>query len=347
MERRRSDIQMNGEDMVGNTRSLIAAELLPGLDILPTFELSDELVASMRSAGPIGNLLGSMDRPPLVQALQAVNCEERFIAGAAGSPEVRILLYTPHEKATAPRPACLHVHGGGYVLGGPEMNDEVSRAMVAELGCAIVSVDYRLAPETHYPHSLEDCYAALRWLNEEAEALGVNRNAIAVTGESAGGGHAASLATLARDRGEFKVCLQSLDSPMLDDRTGSGVEPHAYCGEFVWTARSNRYGWRALLGVEPGGNDVPIGAVPARTPDLSGMPPTFITVGAVDLFAEESMEYARRLIRAGVPTELHVIPGAFHGFQVVRNSPQALACERLRFAALARAFADHAAAGAA
>jgi acetyl esterase/lipase len=328
---------MNGHDVVVKTRGLIAAELLPGLDILPTFELSDELIASLRSAGP-----GSMDRPPLSEALQAVSCEERFIAGAAGSPEVRILLYTPHAKVTAPRPACLHVHGGGYVMGGPEMNDEMNRSMAAALGCVIVSVDYRLAPETRYPHSLEDCYAALRWLNEEAEALRVNRNAIAIAGESAGAGHAASLATLARDRGEFKVCLQSLDSPMLDDRTGSSNEPHAYCGEFVWTPHSNRYGWRALLGVEPGGNDVPVGAVPARTPDMRGMPPTFISVGAVDLFAEESMEYARRLIRAGVPTELHVIPGAFHGYQIVRSSPQARAGERLRTEALAHAFADHA-----
>jgi triacylglycerol lipase len=125
---------------------------------------------------------------------------------------------------------------------------------------------------------------------------------------------------------------------MLDDRTGSTSDPHPYCGEFVWTPVSNRFGWRSLLGVEPGGPDVPAEAVPARASDLSGLPPTFITVGALDLFLEEDLEYARRLIRAGVPTEFHVIPGAFHGFSVVGgDAPQVQEHERLRQDAFARA----------
>src|SRR5262249_24598873 len=132
--------------------------------------------------------------------------------------------------------------------------------------------------------------------------------------------------------------LQLLDSPMLDDRTGTTSDPHPYCGEFVWTPSSNRFGWRSLLGAEPGSSDVPADAVPARAVDLSGLPPTFIAVGALDLFLEESLEYARRLILAGVPTELHVVPGAYHGFQVTGGAaPQVRSHIRLRTEALARA----------
>ena len=127
---------------------------------------------------------------------------------------------------------------------------------------------------------------------------------------------------------------------MLDDRTGSSSDPHPHCGEFVWTPNSNRFGWRSLLGVEPGSPDVPAGAVPAREADLSGLPPTYIAVGALDLFLEESLEYARRLIRAGVPTELHVTPGAYHGFGVGGvDTPQVQTYLRLRREALARALA--------
>jgi triacylglycerol lipase len=128
---------------------------------------------------------------------------------------------------------------------------------------------------------------------------------------------------------------------MLDDRTGTpaGAAPHPYVGEFVWTPASNRFGWRALLGQEPGGADVPAAAVPARATDLSGLPPTFIALGALDLFLEESLDYIRRLTRAGVPVELHVIPGAFHGFSAAGpNAPQVEALARYRHDALARAF---------
>jgi len=319
------------------TRALVAPELLQGLDLLPKFELGEEILSLVRSGGGGREW---MTPPPLSPEQQAIRCEQRFIAGAAGTPDVRVLIYTPPGKSTAPRPAYFHMHGGGYVLGMPEINDGSNRSIVAELDCILVSVAYRLAPETRFPGALEDCYTALTWLYANAESLGVNRSRIAIGGESAGGGHAAALALLARKRGEVSICLQLLDSPMLDDRTGSASDPHPYCGEFVWPPASNRFGWRALLGVEPGGPDVPVEAVPARATDLSRLPPTFIVVGALDLFLEENLEYARRLIRAGVPTELHVIPGAFHGFAVAGGSaPQVQACLRWRRDALARAFA--------
>ncbi len=329
-----SDAPVNGSSPVASgTRPLVAPELLPWLDIFPSISLSDESLALMRSGGGRG-----MTPPPLSPEQQAVGCEERFAPGPRGAPDVRVLVYTPPDRA-APCPAYLHMHGGGYVLGDPEINDGSNRTIAAEQGCIVVSVDYRLAPETRFPGALEDCYAALLWLHAEAGRLGVDRARIAIGGESAGAGHAAALALLARDRGEAPICFQLLDSPMLDDRTGSGADPHPYCGEFAWTPAHNRFGWSALLGVAAGGPDVPAAAAPSRATDLGGLPPTFIAIGALDLFLEESMEYARRLIRAGVPTELHVIPGAFHGFAFAGgDAPQVQALLRFRGDALARAF---------
>ena len=321
------------------TRQLIAPELLQSLDLLPSFDWSDQVLAAVRAGAGIGR--EAMKVPPLSPEEQAVVCEQRFVPGPPGAPDVRVLVYTPTGQPAEQRPAYLHMHGGGFVLGTPEINDGSNRSLASELGCVVVSVDYRLAPETRFPGALEDCYAALVWLHAQAEQMGVDRRRIAIGGESAGGGHAASLAMLARKRREIPICLQLLDSPMLDDRTGSSSDPHPYCGEFVWTPTSNRFGWRALLGVEPGGPEVPVDAVPARASDLGGLPPVFIAVGALDLFLEENVEYARRLIRAGVPTELHVIPGAFHGFAAAGgDAPQVRGSLRLRSAALARAFAQ-------
>ena len=137
-----------------------------------------------------------------------------------------------------------------------------------------------------------------------------------------------------------EICFQIHDAPMLDDRTGTTSDPHPHTGEFVWTPEKNRFGWQALLDLEPGGAEVRDEMVPARTPDLSGLPPTFISVGALDLFLEENLEYTRRLSRAGVPVELHVIPGAYHGFGVAGQSPQLEQLAQLRNNALARAFGN-------
>jgi triacylglycerol lipase len=325
----------NKSNSPSRTLGLVAPELLPLLDIFPAFDFNEDVLPAVRA----GTAIERENRPPLSPEQQAVACEERFVPGPPGAPDVRVLVYTPpRQKTVAPRPAYLQMHGGGFVIGNPEINDASNRSLAAELDCVVVSVDYRLAPETRFPGALEDCYASLLWLCAEAGRLGVDRSRIAIGGESAGGGHAAALALLARKRGDIRICLQLLDSPMLDDRTGSSSDPHPHCGEFVWTPNSNRFGWRSLLGAEPGGPQVPVEAVPARVADLTGLPPAFITVGALDLFLEEDMEYARRLIRAGVPTELHVIPGAFHGFGAAGGqAPQVQACMRLRRDALGRA----------
>jgi triacylglycerol lipase len=294
-------------------------------------ELTDETLALMRAPNALRR--PGLVPPPLTPAQQAVRCEQVMIPSRSGAPDVRALLYTPPGQA-AVRPAYLHLHGGGFVLGMPEINDGSNRDIADRQRCFVLSVDYRLAPETRHPGPLEDCYAALAWLFANAATFGIDTARIAIGGESAGGGHAASLALLARDRGEYPICFQLLDSPMLDDRT---VTPPAY-GEYTWGAAQNRFGWAALLGCEPGSAQVPAAAVPARAARLDGLPPTFIAVGAIDLFADEDIAYARRLIAVGVPTELHVIPGAFHGFGLGANSPQARALMRYRHEALSRAF---------
>ena len=320
------------------SRHLIAPELLVGLERMPSLPLSDSFIAQLRQMVGTGQAQPSFEAPPLPPAYQAVLCEQRFIPGLAGEPDVRVLVYTPPHAASAPRPAYLHMHGGGFVLGSPEINDSSNRAYASDLDCVVVSVDYRLAPETRFPGALNDCYAALLWLHDQAEALGVDRARIAIGGESAGGGHAATLALHARDKGEVAICFQLLEAPMLDDRTGSSREPNPYCGEFVWTPEQNRYGWSALLGMAPGGNDVPAGAVPARAASLEGLPPACITVGALDLFMDENVNFAGRMMQAGIPTELHVIPGGYHGFGAAGpQAPLVRMLLDLRRNALARA----------
>ena len=312
-----------------STRHLVAPELARGIDLFPPMDF-DQGIAPFRG----GFVL--REQSPLPPELEVVNREERFIPGAPGDPDVRILLYTPPGVAAASRPAVLDIHGGGFVLGDPEMGDMLNRQTALELGVVLVSVDYRLAPETAWPGSLHDNYAALCWLAGQAKELGVDPARIAIAGGSAGGGHAAALAIHARNQGGPAICFQLLDFPMLDDRTCVHPEPHPYVGEFVWTPERNHFGWKSLLGAEPGGDDVHETAAPARIADPTGLPPTYISIGALDLFLEESLEYARRLTRAGVPVELHVIPGAYHGSGLTADAPQSKLAAELRMRALAR-----------
>jgi acetyl esterase/lipase len=255
------------------------------------------------------------ERMPSPSLAAAPAWTERMIPGPRGAPPVKIFVVNAGKSGSA-RPAILHMHGGGFVLGRAreELPDVLETA--AALDCVVVTVDYRLAPETPFPGSLEDNYAGLKWLYANADELGVDVARIAVMGGSAGGGHAAMLAIAARDRGEVPLVYQALIYPMLDDRTGSTIQKPRQQGAVGWTPAANRFGWTSLLGVPAGSARLPKGSVPARLDDLRGLPPTFIGVGSIDLFVDEDIEYARRLIQAGVPVTLDVVPGAFHGFQM-------------------------------
>ena len=225
-----------------------------------------------------------------------------------------------------------------YVLLALGLNIVVGYAGLLDLGyVAFYAVGAYLFGLMASPH-LADNFAALAWLAGNAAGLGVDPARIAIAGESAGGGHAAMLAQHAQARGGPALCLQVLDAPMLDDRTGTTADPHPYTGEFVWTAEKNRFGWTALLGVAAGGGDVPAQAVPARASDLAGQPAAYIAVGALDLFLEENLEYARRLTRAGVPVELHVTPGSYHGAGIMAAAPQNRQALEWKLAAYRRAF---------
>jgi acetyl esterase/lipase len=241
---------------------------------------------------------------------------QRRIPGPPDNPEINVVIVdpTPGEKN---RPAFLDIHGGGYIAGFPGWLPTFLQTAAMHTGCVVVSPEYRLSPEAHFPAALEDNYATLRWMHANADSLGIDRKRIAVGGESAGGGHAAMLAIAARDRKEFPILFQLLIYPMLDDRTGSTRAVPPQIGQFVWNTTSNLFGWTSLLGVPAGSATVPAGAVPARVENLAGLPPAFISVGDIDLFVDEDLEYARRLIAAGVPTEVHVVPGAYHGYDVL------------------------------
>jgi len=275
--------------------------------------------------------------PPSAPRLADVPVEEVRAPVGKGQPDVT--LFVINAKSGGNRPAILHTHGGGHILGSARSEVAYEQALARALDCVIVTVEYRLAPGTTYAGSIEDVYAGLRWLHAQAGRLGVDRARLVAMGESAGGTHAALLAFTARDRREIPLAAQILIYPMLDDRTGSTERPPAFMGAFGWTAAANRFGWKCFLGTEPGGAAVPSAAVPARRSDLAGLPPTYVAVGGVDLFASEDIDYARRLSEAGVPTELLVLPGAFHGFdRVVPQARISQAFTKAKLDALRKAF---------
>jgi len=246
--------------------------------------------------------------PRLLPVLRAMS-KLRFRSSAPSDAEVITLgsgvgvrLFRPAHQD--PAPALLWIHGGGYVIGSADMDDHLCARFSKRLGITVASVDYRLAPEHPYPAALQDCFSALTWL---ARLPGVDPARVAIGGASAGAGLAAALALWARDHG-FTPVFQLLVYPMLDDRSALTTDKPGYR---LWNPRANRFGWSSYLG----GAD-PAAAVPARRDDLSGLAPAWIGVGSNDLFHDEDLAYAERLRAAGVPCDVEVVPGAFHGFDI-------------------------------
>jgi len=309
-------------------RDLVDPDLLSGLDLMPGFALTEGSLPAIRAE--MEEMIALVPEP----AGAGVAWRETAVRSPDGH-EVAVRVYTPGGDA-GPRPAILQIHGGGYVMGSHRLSHAANLVTAVEVDAVVVAVDYRLAPETPAPGAVEDCHAALAWLAAEASALGVDPKRIAVRGESAGGGLAAALCLRARDRGGPAIIHQNLIYPMLDDRTCITQLPE-HLGAFVWTPEANAFGWRALLGGPPGAGKVPDYAVAARAKRLTGLPAAFIAVGGLDLFLLEDLDYARRLIEAGVPSELHIYPGAYHGFDVVADAPPAQRMRRDAVLALRRA----------
>ncbi len=315
-----------------NTLHLIDSELIPPSQQIPSPGFRSDTLREVR-ASMLAKAIAALpaDNP-------VVSVETLIVPGPGDAPEVRVLAYRPTGVQGA-LPVLLHLHGGGYVVGSPERKGAEHRKLAVDLGCVIYSVDYRLAPETPFPGAVEDGYAVLQWLHENTSQHCLDMSRIGVIGESAGGGLAASLALMVRDRGEYRFLFQHLVSPMLDDRTAVKPRLNPRMGEFAWTKEDNAFGWSSLLGGTVGGEDVSPYAAAARAGDLSGLPSTYLSVAGMDLLMQEELDYAQRLACAGVPLELHVYPGAYHGF--VPPCPKArisIAAARDSFDALHRAF---------
>ena len=277
-------------------------------------------------------------RRPVFPPSEGVEATDRVIPGPPGDPEIKVRIYRARSAAgQTGLPGFYWIHGGGMIMGSLDGDNVRLSEFVEKAGCVAVSVDYRLAPENPHPAPVEDCYAGLVWMVSHAEELGIDASRVAIGGASAGGGLAAATALVARERSGPKLRLQLLVYPMLDDRNITRSS-HEITAIGVWDRPTNIGGWRALLGELAGTENVPHHAAPARAVDLAGLPPAFIDVGTADLFRDEDIDYAQRLMQAGVPTELHVYPGAYHGFEgMAPGARLTLLARSLRVAALAHA----------
>ncbi len=297
--------------MIGAMTYAIDPELLPWLDMLPAVALTDHesLLAARSSMSQLGEVL------PSYEPANPIDVRDTAVPGPSDAPDVPVRVYAPAGRTEAV-PGLLYIHGGGFVLGDLDMFHTTLLRLVDELGIVIVSVDYRLAPEHPFPAPVEDCYAALTWLEAKADELGVDPGRLGVGGESAGGGLSAAVALLARDRGGPALAFQFLGIPELDDRLGT-PSMRAYTDTPVWNRPNAVFSWTSYLGAEPGGEDVSPYAAPARATDLAGLPPAFVTTCQFDPLRDEGIEYARRLAHAGVAVELRHYPGTFHGSGLV------------------------------
>ncbi len=265
--------------------------------LVPTRDLSADFLAEIRASLPV----------QFPELSDAVERSDHVVDEANG---VVVRVHRP-EGLEGAVPCVYSIHGGGYIRGTYDMDDAKFDRWCPTYGIVGVSVEYRLAPETAYPGPLEDCYAGLKWTHDNAAEIGIDPAKIGITGVSAGGGLCAALALLARDRGEVPLQFQLLDCPMIDDRQ---ITPSSQLENLViWTKETNAFGWRCYLGDLYGTDGIPYTAAAARAEDLSGLPEAYICVGGADGFRDEDIIYAMRLYGAGVPTELHVYPGAPHG----------------------------------
>ncbi len=288
------------------------ADLLPAISALPPGSLAGftaDDIPRMRQAPPRAPLPTDED----LRRGGTYELSDERVPGPAGAPDVPLLICRP---AAAETPvACLYyIHGGGMIMGGQRSGGFAEMfGHAAELGLAVISVEYRLAPETPHPGPVEDCYAGLAWVAGHAAELGIDPAGLIVGGVSAGGGLSAAVALLARDRGGPALAGQLLGCPMLDDRNDT-PSARQMAGLGAWDRAANAVGWTALLGDARGGPDVSPYAAPARATDLSGLPPAFIDVGSAETFRDEDVAYATRIWQAGGQAELHVWPGGAHGF---------------------------------
>lgn len=302
---------MTRDHGAGLERPPFDAELIDGLerwsDIVPSTITSDNLIAVRAARVPGRSLFEGLCRE------QGLRVEDYTVPSFDGAS---IVLTVIRPTTVNEGPCAYFVHGGGMFMGDRFSGAALLVDLVARLGMVGVTVEYRLAPEFPDPVPREDCYAGLKWVLDRSEALRVDRNRIILVGRSAGGALAGGLAHRARDEGERGIFGQMLVYPMLDDRAAS-ISCEQFSGVGMWDRTSNETGWAALLGERRGGPEVGPYTAPARSTALTGLPPTYLEVGTNDVLRDEIVDYATRLTQSGVSTELHMWPGASHGFDEV------------------------------
>jgi acetyl esterase/lipase len=281
-------------------------ELAPWAAMLPEFPLSDVPRARQQEAALMAQL-------PVYEPPVPLDVRDTAVPGPEGAPEVPVRIYTPRDREGA-LPGLIYLHPGGFISGSVDGFHANASRIAAEVGAVVVSVEYRLAPEHPFPAGLEDGYATLAWIAEHASELGIDPDRLGVAGESAGGGLAAALALLARDRGGPALCFQFLGFPELDDRLET-PSMRAFTDTPMFNRLDAEFSWDHYLGGAGirGGVGVSAYAAPARAGDLAGLPPAYVLVCEFDPVRDEGLQYAQRLIQAGVATELHLFPGTFHG----------------------------------
>ncbi|MDQ6418438.1 alpha/beta hydrolase [Paenibacillus sp. LHD-117] len=291
----------------------VAPELREVLSLMPDLKLPDDL--EMVRNFPI----------PQIEKSQHVITTSRLIAGP--DQELFIKIYEPAHRSETPLPAVLWIHGGGYMMGHPDMNDGLCEIFVKEANCVVVAVAYRLAPEHPYPAAIEDCYACLSWMTAASTQLNIDLERVAVAGASAGGGLAAALTLMTRDRNGPAIAFQMPLYPMIDDRNVTPSSLEITSSDAPWNRSRNITGWSLYLG-EHASEEISPYAAPARATNLAGLPPAYTCVGQLDPFRDETIEYVTRLAQAGVPVEFHIFPGCYHGFEDI--VPQAKVSLRAR-----------------
>jgi acetyl esterase/lipase len=285
-------------------------ELAPFVELIPQSDFSNIEASRANLASLIAPLNAGVDTT-------GVTTDDRAVPGAEGAPSVPVRVYAPADERVAGRPALLDIHGGGFCSGSIDMEHAIAVRIVRDLGAVVVVVDYRLAPEHPFPAGVDDCYAALQWMHREADDLGIEPARIAVGGQSAGGGLAAAVALMARDRGGPPICFQFLGIPELDHRLDT-PSMLAFVDTPMWNRPNAVISWRNYLGENP--RDVSPYASPAIASDLSGLPPAYVTAMEFDPLRDEDVVYALRMMQAGVSVELHVFPGTFHGSAVMTSA---------------------------
>ena len=285
----------------------VLPELLPILESDIRFDLNKDL-EMMRNR-----------KLPSIEKSVNVLTTARMIKGSES--ELLVKIYEPKDRQNVKLPAVFWMHGGGYVLGHPDVDDGICECFVKEVNCVVVSIDYRLAPEHPYPAAIEDCYAGLKWTADNAEELKIDTSRLAIAGASAGGGLTAALALMARDKGEIEIVFQMPLYPMIDDRnvTPSSYEINEENLPKAWNREANEIAWKMYLS-NNASDQISYYAAPSRAKDLTGLPPAYTCVGQLDPFRDETLEYVARLAQAGVPVEFHLYPGCFHGFDSIFNN---------------------------